>query len=65
MNRLATETNVLVLVRGAEKYVILYDDASKTEGLRLLGRWATTPELLFTWHDAAVLAKRIRKGAEA
>lgn len=64
MNRLASETNVLVLVRGEDRYVILYDDASQPDALRLLGRWATTPELSFTWHDAVVLAHRIRKGAK-
>lgn len=65
MTRLKSETNVLVLVRGEDRYVLLYDDASKGAALQTLGRWATTPDLSFTWHDAAVLAHRIRNGATA
>lgn len=56
----AQDINVLALVKGAERYVFLYDDASRAETLRVLGRYASNPELSFTWYDAAVLSQKIR-----
>ena len=55
------DINVLALVKGAERYVFLYDDASRAEALRVLGRYASNPELSFTWYDAAVLSQKIRQ----
>jgi hypothetical protein len=57
------DINVLALVKGAERYVFLYDDASRAETLRMLGRYASNPELSFTWYDAAVLSQKIRQEA--
>jgi hypothetical protein len=57
------DINVLALVKGAERYVFLYDDASRAETLRVLGRYASNPELSFTWYDAAVLSQKIRQEA--
>lgn len=55
------DINVLALVKGQERYVFLYDDASRAETLRVLGRFASNPELSFTWYDAAVLSQKIRQ----
>ena len=55
------DINVLALVKGSERYVFLYDDASRAETLRMLGRYASNPELSFTWYDAAVLSQKIRQ----
>lgn len=55
------EINVLALIKGNERYVFLYDDASRAEALRTLGRFASNPELSFTWYDAAVLSQKIRR----
>ena len=57
------DINVLALVKGEERYVFLYDDASRGEALRMLGRFASNPELSFTWYDAAVLSQKIRQEA--
>ncbi|HEV2969375.1 MAG TPA: hypothetical protein VGY55_05235 [Pirellulales bacterium] len=59
---MSDDINVLALVKGAERYVFLYDDASRAETLRALGRYASNPELSFTWYDAAVLSQKIRQG---
>jgi hypothetical protein len=56
------DINVLALVKGTERYVFLYDDESRAETLRVLGRFASNPELSFTWYDAAVLSQKIRQG---
>jgi hypothetical protein len=55
------DINVLALVKGSERYVFLYDDSSRAETLRVLGRFASNPELSFTWYDAAVLSQKIRQ----
>jgi len=55
------DINVLALVKGEERYVFLYDDTSRAEALRVLGRFASNPELSFTWYDAAVLSQKIRQ----
>jgi hypothetical protein len=58
------DINVLALVKGSERYVFLYDDSSRAETLRMLGRFASNPELSFTWYDAAVLSQRIRQESQ-
>lgn len=58
---MSNDINVLALVKGDERYVFLYDDASRAETLRVLGRYASNPELSFTWYDAAVLSQKIRQ----
>jgi hypothetical protein len=58
---MSQDINVLALVKGAERYVFLYDDASRAETLRTLGRYASNPELSFTWYDAAILSQKIRQ----
>jgi hypothetical protein len=58
------DINVLALVKGSERYVFLYDDASRAETLRTLGRFASNPDLSFTWYDAAVLSQKIRQESQ-
>lgn len=56
MNRLNPITTI-ALIRGPEQYVLMFRD--RAEALRALGRWASNPELSFTWYDAAVMAGRV------
>ena len=58
------DINVLALVKGEERYVFLYDDASRAATLRTLGKYASDPDLSFTWYDAAVLSQRIRQESQ-
>jgi hypothetical protein len=53
--------NVIALEKGNERYVFLFDDKSRAETLRQLGRFASNPELSFTWYDAAQLSYKIRQ----
>ena len=64
MSESEQDINVLALVKGEERYVFLYDDASKAETLRTLGRFASDPELSMTWYDAAVLSQKVRQTAQ-
>ena len=57
------DINVLALVKGEERYIFLFDDDHRSEALRTLGRFASNPELSFSWYDAAVLSQRIRQSA--
>ncbi len=54
------DINVLALVKGRERYIFLYEDSQRAEALRVLGRFASNPELSFTWYDAAVLSQKVR-----
>jgi len=58
------DINVLALVKGSERYIFLFDDERRSEALRQLGRFASNPELSFSWYDAAVLSQRIRQAAQ-
>ena len=55
------DINVLALIKGKERYIFLYDDSQRAEALRMLGRYASNPELSFSWYDAAVLSQKIRQ----
>lgn len=59
------DINVLALVKGRERYIFLYEDSQRAEALRTLGRFASNPELSFTWYDAAVLSQKVRHSAPA
>ena len=60
-NRIIGETvTVMALIKGGEQYVFIYDDSSRAEALRTLGRYASNQELSFTWYDAAMLSQKIR-----
>lgn len=60
---MSDDINVLALVKGKERYIFLYEDSQQTEALRTLGRYASNPDLSFSWYDAAVLAKKIHAEA--
>ena len=44
-----------------DRYVFIFDVASISEIMRTLGKFAGDPDLSFSWHDAAVLSKRVRE----
>jgi len=55
------DTNVIALVKGTERYVWFYTDEQRTETLRSFGRYASNPDLSFTWYDAAVMSQKVRE----
>ena len=61
---MSEDINVLALVKGQERYIFLYDDANRSNALRTLGRYASNPDLSFTWYDAAVLSQKIRRESQ-
>ena len=61
---MTTDINVLALVKGDERYIFLVDDEHRSDALRTLGKFASNPELSFSWYDAAILSQRIRHAAQ-
>ena len=57
------EFNVLALIKGEERYVYVYDDASRSPLLETFRAQAADPELSLNWFDAAVLAQKAREQA--
>ena len=55
-----TQANVVAIIKGDEQFVFIYRDEQRSECMRALGRWASNPELSFSWYDAAVLSQRMR-----
>lgn len=62
---MATEFNVLALIKGEERYVYLYDDASRRTLIDSFRDQAADPEVSLTWFDALVLTKKAREQAES
>ena len=59
------EFNVLALLKGAERYVFVYDDEAHEPLIDVLRDNAADPQLSFTWFDAAVLTEKAREQARA
>ena len=60
---MSQDINVIALVKGEERYVFLFSDETRAETLRTLGRYASNPDLSFSWYDAAVLSQKVRRTA--
>lgn len=47
-------------IKGSQRYILHLDSEGKTDALRTMGRWASHPDLDFSWYDAAILSQRLR-----
>ena len=59
------ELNVLALVKGAERYVYVYDDDSRERLIDLFRDDAADPHLSLSWFDVAVLTTKAREQTKA
>ena len=59
------ELNVLALIKGGERYVYVYDDASRAELLEVFQAQAADPALSLNGFDAAVLTQKAHEQAAA
>ena len=50
----------LALIKGDERYLFVFDDDHRAEVLRVMGRFASNPDLTFNWYDAAVLSQKVQ-----
>jgi hypothetical protein len=55
------ELNVLALLKGNERYVYVFDDASQPALIDAFRDHAADPRLSLTWFDAAVLTEKARQ----
>lgn len=55
------ELNVLALIKGDERYVYVYDDASHLPLLDAIEEQAADDRLSLNWFDAVVLAQKARE----
>ena len=51
--------NIVMLIKGEERFVFVYDDDSRAACLATLGRFASNPDLNFSWFDAAFLSSKV------
>lgn len=58
---MAHELNVLALVKGAERYVFVYDDDSRAQVIDAFRAQAADPALALTWFDAVVLTTKAKE----
>ena len=58
----ANVVEVAALVKGDDRYIVLYHHDLRADALKQIGRWASDPDLNFTWNDAAALCQKIRAG---
>ena len=58
---MASEVNVLALVKGAERYVFIYDDGSGQQLIDSFRDQAANPRLSLSWFDAMVLTKKAQE----
>jgi hypothetical protein len=59
------ELNVLALIKGNERYVYVYDDASRAAVLAAFQDQASDPRLSLNGFDAAVLAQKAHEQGAA
>ena len=57
------EFNVLALIKGDERYVFVYDEASRQELINTFRDQAADPSSSITWFDATVLTEKAREQA--
>jgi hypothetical protein len=59
------DLNVLALFKGDERFIFVYDDASRTEVVAAIRDTAADAGTAFNWFDAAVLTERAEQQAVA
>ena len=64
-NRIFPDDDIffIALVKNGERYVFSYDLAHRVDALQTMGRWASNPELSFTWGDAAGLSLKVKRAS--
>jgi alpha/beta superfamily hydrolase len=57
------ELSVLALIKGPERFIYVYDDASRERLIDAIRDQAADPAVSLSWFDAAVLTERARQQA--
>lgn len=59
--RLASELNVLALIKGQERYIFVYDEASRGQLIDTIRDYAADAQVNLSWFDAMVLTNKARE----
>jgi hypothetical protein len=62
---LADELNILALVKGAERFIFVYDDVSRDNLIDTIRDLAANPQTSLSWFDANVLTRKAREQEHA
>jgi hypothetical protein len=62
---LPDELNVLALVKGAERFIFVYDDISRAKLIDTIRDLAADPNISLSWFDANVLTRKAQEQALA
>ena len=57
------DLNVLALFKGTERFIYVYDDASRDDTIAAIRDAAANPKIVLNWFDAAVLTERAKQQA--
>lgn len=55
------DVSIITFAKGKDRYFFFWTDEKRAEILRQLGRFASNPELNFSWYDAVELSKRVKE----
>ena len=55
------DTNLIFIANGQERFAFIYDDESHSTLLQTVGRYASDPDIQFSWHDAAIVSQKARR----
>lgn len=61
---MADELNILALVKGKERFIYVFDDASRGALIDVFRDQAAHPHLALTWFDALVLGRKALERSE-
>jgi hypothetical protein len=64
LNQSASDKLITTIIKGAEVYVLIYDEQHLPELMAQVGRMAAEPELSFSWYDAAAIGTHLRSVVE-
>jgi len=56
-----SHVSVIALRKGEDRFIFIFDDVRRRELLYILGKFAMNEDLNFTWHDAAMLNKKMKE----
>jgi hypothetical protein len=56
---------LMAISRNGETFAVWYERNDPTSAMRMLGRWASDPELSFSWYEAALMSEQVRQLAIA
>jgi hypothetical protein len=51
----------ITLTKGVDTYIFRFDAVSQQALLGVVARFAAAPDLTFSWHDAAVVCKKVHE----